>query len=78
MQPAGNKESTNRLDAIIEGASKLSVEEQKLILAVIEGMVFTKRHLQKREVQDPANKNLKSGSHDGVNTKELRSHFVYL
>ena len=34
-----NKEDNiNRLDAIIEGASKLSTEKQELILAVIEGM----------------------------------------
>ena len=38
-----NKEDNiNRLDAIIEGASKLSTEKQELILAVIEGMAFTK------------------------------------
>ena len=39
-----NKEDNiNRLDAIIEGASKLSTEKQELILAVIEGMAFTKK-----------------------------------
>lgn len=54
MQPASNKESFNRLDEIIEGASKLSVEKQELILAVIEGMVFTRRHLKEQEVQEPA------------------------
>ena len=39
-----NKEDNiNRLDAIIEGTSKLSTEKQELILAVIEGMAFTKK-----------------------------------
>ena len=39
-----NKEDNiNRLDAIIEGASKLSTEKQELILAGREGMAFTKK-----------------------------------
>ena len=36
-------DNINRLDAIIEGASKPSTEKQELILAVIEGMAFTKK-----------------------------------
>ena len=39
-----NKEDNiNRLDAIIEGASKLSTEKQELTLAVAAGTAFTKK-----------------------------------
>lgn len=59
MQPTRDKDSRSRLDTIIEEASKLSVEKQELILAVAEGMVFTRRHLEKKEVQVPPKKSEK-------------------
>lgn len=36
------KESTDRLDRILQEASKLSLEEQRCVLEVIKGMTFTK------------------------------------
>lgn len=41
----------NRLNAIIEGASKLPVENQEYILAVIKGMLFTRSLLAKQDNQ---------------------------
>lgn len=40
-----NGRTFNRLDAIMEYGSKLTVENQELILAVIQGMLFTRRLL---------------------------------
>lgn len=42
-----NGRTFNRLDAIMEHAGKLTVENQELILAVIRGMLFTRRLLTK-------------------------------
>lgn len=40
-------EELKRLDVIVEGASKLSVESQEYILATIKGMLFTRDLLVK-------------------------------
>lgn len=40
-----NRRNFNRLDAIIEYAGKLPVENQELILAVVQGMLFTRKLL---------------------------------
>ena len=44
-------EDIKRLDAIVDGASKLPTEEQEYILAVIRGMLFTRNQTAKREKQ---------------------------
>jgi hypothetical protein len=36
-----------RINAIVEGASELPIENQEYILATIRGMLFTKSHLAK-------------------------------
>ena len=46
-------EELKRLDAIVEGASKLPVESQEYILATIKGMLFTRDLLTKQAVQSP-------------------------
>lgn len=40
-------EDVKRLDAIVDGASKLPVENQEYILATIKGMLFTRNLLMK-------------------------------
>ena len=40
-----------RLDEIIEGASKLPIENQEYILTTIKGMLFTKQLLLKQNQQ---------------------------
>ena len=42
-----------RLNAIIEGASKLPVENQEYILAIIRAMLFTRNLLTKQDNQSP-------------------------
>lgn len=41
-------EDKKRLDAIVEGASKLPVEKQERILTTIKGMLFTRSLLTKQ------------------------------
>lgn len=41
-------EDTKRLDAIVDGASKLPVENQEYILTTIRGMLFTRNLLMKQ------------------------------
>lgn len=42
-----NGRNLNRLDEIIERAGELPVENQELILAVVQGMLFTRKLLTK-------------------------------
>lgn len=42
-------ENVKRVDAILAGASKLSVERQEYILSTIKGMLFTRNLLMKKE-----------------------------
>lgn len=44
-------EDVKRLDAIVDGASKLSVENQEYILTTIKGMLFTRNLLTEQENQ---------------------------
>ena len=46
-------EELKRLDAIVEGASRLPVESQEYILATIKGMLFTRDLLTKQADQSP-------------------------
>lgn len=45
------KEDVKRLDAIVDGASKLPVENQEYILTTIKGMLFTRNLLLKQAEQ---------------------------
>lgn len=49
-------EEDSRLEAIVDGASRLPVENQEYILAAIRGMLFTRRLLlrQSRESTEQA------------------------
>ena len=44
-------EAVKRLDAIVDGASKLPVENQEYILTTIKGMLFTRNLLLKQAEQ---------------------------
>ena len=44
----GTKE-VERLDAIVDGTSKLPIENQEYILATIKGMLFTRNLLAKQD-----------------------------
>lgn len=47
-------EDVKRLDAIVDGASKLPIENQEYILATIKGMLFTRKIMSKQqEKQNP-------------------------
>lgn len=45
MQTFDSAKNKDKLDEIIEQASKLPVENQEFILATIQGMLFTKKHM---------------------------------
>lgn len=47
-----NVEEVKRLDAIVDGASKLPVENQEYILTTIKGMLFT-RNLMMTQAEQP-------------------------
>lgn len=47
-------DDTTRLDAIMDGARKLPIENQEYILAAIKGMLFTRNLLLKKA--EPFNK----------------------
>ncbi len=44
-------EDVKRLDAIVDGVSKLPIENQEYILTTIKGMLFTRRLLTKQNNQ---------------------------
>lgn len=44
-------EDVKRLDAIVDGASKLPIENQEYILTTIKGMLFTRNLLMKKADQ---------------------------
>ena len=45
MQTLNPMQKKDRLDEIVEEASKLPIENQEYILATIRGMLFTKNHM---------------------------------
>ena len=45
-------EDIKRLDAIVDGASELPIENQEYILATIRGMLFTRHQLTKPKKPD--------------------------
>lgn len=45
-----NLDKEQRINAIVEGASELPIENQEYILATIRGMLFTRNHLLKEEL----------------------------
>lgn len=46
-------DDVKRLDAIVDGASKLPVENQEYILTTIKGMLFTRNLLEKQNSKPP-------------------------
>lgn len=44
-------EDVKRLDAIVDGVSKLPIESQEYILTTIKGMLFTRNLLMKQSEQ---------------------------
>ena len=46
-------EDVKRLNAIVDGASKLPIENQEYILTTIKGMLFTRNLLAKQQNQPP-------------------------
>lgn len=52
-----NGRSFHRLDEIIERAGELPVENQELILAVMQGMLFTRKLLTEPKEKEENHKN---------------------
>ena len=57
-------EDVKRLNAIVDGASKLPIENQEYILTTIKGMLFTRNLLAKQlsESSHPTNQDQKPAS----------------
>lgn len=47
-------DNEKRLDAIIDEASKLPIEKQESILAIIRGMLFTRKYFMEQERKEKA------------------------